>query len=184
MIKQILKFILPQTVRTKLKRQSWSFTQGIMEASGYTVALKEDFYSPLTSVKDLKATEHRWNKPSLLEGIDFDLNKMQNFLSDLLNTYKHEFSDIPPFSELVKKGYGPGFTAIDGLTLYMMIRHFKPKQYIEIGSGLSTYYCFLAAEKNALENQPLKITCIDPYPYKALTLLPSSQNNTERGARR
>jgi hypothetical protein len=30
----------------------------------------------------------------------------------------------------------------------------------------------LAAKKNALENQPLKITCIDPYPYKALTLLP------------
>jgi Methyltransferase domain len=173
MIKKILKLILPQTVRTKLKRQSWFFVQAIMEASGFTVALKEDFYSPLSSVKDLKETEHRWNKPSLLQGIDFDLKKMENFLAGLVNTYKYELSDIPPFSELVKKGYGPGFTAIDGLTLYMMIRHFKPKQYIEIGSGLSTYYCYLAAEKNALENQPLNITCIDPYPYKALTLLPS-----------
>jgi len=103
MIKQILKYILPQNVRTKLKLRSWSFIQRIMEASGYTVALKKDFYSPLTSVKDLKATEHRWNKPSLLEGIDFDLNKMENLLSNLVKTYKHEFSDILSFCELVKK---------------------------------------------------------------------------------
>lgn len=172
MIKNILKSILPQTIRTSLKLRAWSYVQRIMEANGYTVSLKEDFYSPLTSVKDLKATEHRWNKPSSLEGVDFDLKSMENLLSNLLNTYQDELCTLPPFEKLTKMGYGPGYTAVDGLTLYMMIRHLKPHRYIEVGSGLSTYYCSLAAEKNVLEGHPVCMTCIDPFPYKALTLMP------------
>ncbi len=172
MIKKILKSILPQTIRTKLKQKSWSYIQRAMEASGYNVSLKKDFYSPLTSVRDLKAKEQRWNKPSVLKGVAFDVKKMENLFSSLLTTYLAEFSSLPPFDELIKKGYGPGYTAVDGLTLYMMIRTFKPKQYIEIGSGLSTYYSALASEKNRQEGHPVKITCIDPYPYKALTSIP------------
>jgi hypothetical protein len=60
---------------------------------------------------------------------------------------------------------------VDALTLYMMIRHLKPRRYIEVGSGVSTYYCSLAAERNAAEGHPLQITCIEPYPYEKLSTI-------------
>jgi len=52
--------------------------------------------------------------------------------------------------------------------LYFMIRDIKPRRYTEIGSGVSTYYCSLAAEENAKDGKNLEITCIDPYPHDML----------------
>ena len=48
----------------------------------------------------------------------------------------------------------------------------RPRRYIEVGSGLSTYYCGLAAERNAREHKPLHITCIEPYPFEKLRTIP------------
>ena len=110
-----------------------------MELAGYTVAQRGDFYSPLTPASELKATVGRWNRPSTLEGLSYDVGQMKEALSDLLSQYLEEFSTIPPYEQLRQAGYGPGYTAIDALTLYMMIRHIKPARYVEVGSGLSTY---------------------------------------------
>ena len=96
-------------------------------------------------------------------------------MSELLSRYLDEFSEIPPYEELRKMGFGPGYTAVDALTLYMMIRHIKPKRYVEVGSGLSTYYCSLAAARNTSEGHPLVITCIEPYPYDKLSTIPGIQ---------
>src|SRR5262249_46767338 len=59
------------------------------------------------------------------------------------------------------------------LVLYMMIRHIRPKRYIEVGSGLSTYYCSLAAARNSSEGYPLAITCREPYPFEKLRTIPN-----------
>jgi hypothetical protein len=69
-------------------------------------------------------------------------------------------------------GFGPGYTAVDALTLYMMIRDLKPRHYIEVGSGVSTFYCSLAAQRNRNEGHPLQITCIEPYPFQRLSSIP------------
>jgi hypothetical protein len=136
------------------------------------VARKSDYYSPLTSVSELKSTFNRWHRPSALNGIEYDLDQMKAALSDLLSRYLPEFMDIPPYEQLDQAGWGHGYTAVDALTLYMMIRHLKPKRYVEVGSGLSTYYCSLAAARNASEGHPLVITCIEPYPFKKLFTIP------------
>ena len=54
----------------------------------------------------------------------------------------------------------------------MMVRHLKPVRYIEVGSGTSTYYCSLAAERNANEGHPLEMTCVEPRPYDKLHEIP------------
>jgi hypothetical protein len=143
-----------------------------MESAGYQVARDTDYYSPLPSVTRLQADLPRWNRPSALAGIEFDLEAMKSTLADLLNCYLAEFLTYPPYAEIRQMGFGPGYTAVDALTLYMMIRHLKPKRYIEVGSGVSTYYCSLAAEHNAAEGHPLQITCIEPYPYEKLPTIP------------
>ena len=100
------------------------------------------------------------------------LRKWKSQFSDLLSRYLDEFSLIPPYATLQKVGFGPGYTAVDALTLYMMVRHLKPRRYIEVGSGISTYYCSVAAERNAKECHPLEITCIEPHPYDQLRTIP------------
>jgi hypothetical protein len=145
-----------------------STVQNSLNKAGYTVALKADHYSPLVTAGDLKDTFERWFRPSALKGITYNLGEMQSAMSDLLCRYLSEFMEIRPYEQLQREGFGPGYTAVDALTLYMMIRDLKPRRYIEVGSGLSTYYCSLAAAKNASEGHPLTITCIEPHPFTKL----------------
>src|SRR5260370_4941255 len=52
-----------------------------------------------------------------------------------------------------------------------MLRDLKPRRYVEVGSGLSTFYCTLANQSNAQAGPPISITCIEPHPYPALKTL-------------
>jgi Methyltransferase domain len=176
-MKALARQVLPSFVWERLKRAkadvlSPANLQSFLDRYGYVVARKSDYYSPLTSVSELKSTFNRWHRPSALNGIEYDLDQMKAALSDLLSRYLPEFMDIPPYEQLDQAGWGHGYTAVDALTLYMMIRHLKPKRYGEVGSGLSTYYCSLAAARNASEGHPLVITCIEPYPFKKLFTIP------------
>lgn len=146
--------------------------QKYMELAGYNVAEKADYYSPLTSASELRRTVNRWNRPSALAGIAYDIDQMKTELSRLSSLYLDEFMTVPPYEQLRRLGYGPGYTAVDALTLYMMIRHLKPARYIEVGSGLSTYYCSLAAARNSAEGHPVAMTCIEPNPYPKLFEIP------------
>jgi len=172
-----LKWDLIARSRKVTQRISAAFAvafQRLLAAMGYTVARKSDYYSPLPPLDRLKENFERWNRPSALAGIEYDLEAMKAELQVLLSRYHEEFSAFPPFAELRKK-FGPGYTRLDALTLYSMIRQLKPKRYIEVGSGLSTYYCSLAAEKNAGEGRSLQMTCIEPHPYEKLYSLPGVQ---------
>lgn len=178
MVKRLLRCLMPgfawdfaRRVKALLIRS----LQKSLELAGYTVARKKDCYSVLPSVFQLQKTFERWNRPSRLRGLNFDLKRMEEDLSEMLHHYLDEFSSIRPFDQVKKSGFGPGYTAMDALTLYMMIRHAKPKHYIEVGSGMSTYYCSLAAAKNESEGYPLRITCIEPSPYPKLFTIPGVQ---------
>ena len=179
-MKALAKRILPPNVWNGLRRIKNDLADRMtvrhwMEVAGYDVARKADYYSPLTSVSELKANVARWNRPSALSGVAYDLGQMKEELSNLLSQYLDEFSALPPYEQLRQMGFGPGYPAVDTLTLYVMIRSIKPKRYTEIGSGLSTCYCSLAAARNAAEGHPLAITCIEPNPYDRLYTVPGIQ---------
>ncbi len=171
----MIRSIFPKSFRWWLKKEVWKGVKKSLEASGYAVSLRNYYYSPLSAVPDLKANVKRWNRPSALKGVKYDIENMKDRLTNSLSKYLSEFSALPSFEKLKEVGYGIGFTHVDALTLYMKIRQTKPKRYIEVGSGLSTYYCSLAAEKNASEGYPLQITCIEPYPYEKLYSIPGIQ---------
>ena len=179
-MKALAKQVLPASVWKGL----WSVKNAIasparvqkyMDMAGYTVAEKADYYSPLSSLGELRSTVDRWNRPSALAGISYDLEQMKRDLSDLLSHYLDEFLAFPPYETLRRAGYGPGYTAVDALTLYATLRRLKPARYLEVGSGLSTYYCSLAAARNASEGRPIAITCIEPHPYDKLRAIPGTE---------
>jgi len=94
--------------------------------------------------------------------IDFNFETQLELFSKILN-YAEEFNypenqnleDIDRY--FIKNEM---YEELDGFILYAMIRHFKPKKIIEIGSGHSTKLCVDASNKNY--NNCL-ITCIEPY---------------------
>lgn len=143
-------------------------TVKILNRFGFNVASVSDYYSVLPVTTVLKQNQQRWFKPSSLAGIKYDLAAMKQLLSELTATYADEYNALPGYAENRTKGYGPGYTAVDARVLYYMLRELKPERYIEVGSGLSTFYCSLANRANASDGSPMQITCIEPFPYPAL----------------
>lgn len=143
-----------------------------MDVCGFVVARKSDYYSPLPSRRRLKSTMARWRKPSSLLGVAYDLEEMKVTLAGLVGRYHSEFMELLPYEEALSLGFGPGYTRLDAVVLYAMLRAKKPARYVEVGSGLSTYYASLAAEKNAGDGTPMQITCVEPYPFEALKTIP------------
>jgi hypothetical protein len=146
--------------------------QWAMDVCGFVVARKSDYYSPLPSRRRLASTMARWAKPSSLLGVAYDLAGMKVTLADIVGRYHEEFRDLPPYEEVLALGFGPGYTRLDALVLYAMLRARKPARYVEVGSGLSTYYASLAGKINAREGRPMQITCVEPYPFEALKTIP------------
>lgn len=136
---------------------------------GFNIVKKADYYSVLPVLSEIEKTRERWEKPSALTGVDIDVAVLEKNLGTLADNWEAEFTRVTgDYLANTKKGFGPGYPYFDARTLYYMLREHKPKRYLEVGSGLSTYYTSLAAEQNAAEGSPLQITCIEPYPFDAL----------------
>ena len=93
---------------------------------------------------------------------------MKSRLKALQDAYYQEFEALPPYRELCEIGYGPGYTQVDAFVLYAMIRQLRPARYVEVGSGLSTYYCDLSRRQNRLLGHDTRMVCIEPYPFPKL----------------
>lgn len=144
----------------------------VFDSFGLNVSQLADYYSPLPVVSALKRNEQRWTRPSELIGVRYDLDAMRQLLIELCSRYGDEYRQLPPYDEVKKIGYGPGYTTIDAMVLYFMLRKIKPRRYIEIGSGLSTWYSSMAREQNVREGSPLHMKCIDPFPTEKLRTTP------------
>src|SRR4030042_2608669 len=151
-MKELLKAVLPDFLLNKLRGAKKNmdearFDRGVdtitknlkkyglnnnaimksLNKHGLNVSMMSDYCSPLPVMSDLEKNITRWFKPSRLAGIQFDLQAMKTMLSELISKYSDEYEKIPPYDENVKKEYGEGYTALDAMLLYFMIRDIKPK---------------------------------------------------------
>jgi|SRR5579862_612198 len=174
--------VLPDILRDYLQAARSSparIFQWGMERCGFLVTRAADYYSPLPSRRRLKQSIHRWSKPSAMRGVDYDLAAIESRLRILVDSYYREFAILPTYDRVFEMGFGPGFTRVDAIVLYAMIRAKKPRKYLEIGSGVSTYYASAAAGRNAQEGHPMNIVCIDAYPRAALSAIPGISVKTQ-----
>jgi len=139
---------------------------------GWNLTRISDYYSPLPVRGELERHQDRWNRPSELVGLNFDLEAMKGLLGEILGRYGEEYGNLPSYQESKALGYGPGFTEVDSRVVYSMIRHLKPRRYLEIGSGLSTYYAWQAARRNEAEGAPCELRAIDPYASEKVKGIP------------
>ncbi|MCP4202327.1 MAG: class I SAM-dependent methyltransferase [bacterium] len=142
-----------------------------VSAIGWEVYPSRDFYSPIPVLKELEATREQWDVPSEMVGVEYDVESIKTLLSELVSRYGAEYQALPRYQDNKRLGLGPGFTEVDAMTLYFMIRHLKPRRYTEIGSGFSTYYAWLAVNKNREEGIETSFRVVDPFPREALKKL-------------
>ncbi len=87
------------------------------EAAGFVIARRSDYYSPLPSEFELRKTAERWNRPSALTGVRYDLAAMKQRLSSLADKCLAEFAALPPYAELAGGAFGPGYPHVDAFVL-------------------------------------------------------------------
>jgi Methyltransferase domain len=128
------------------------------------------YHSPIPEQDEVLANEHIiWGPaPRTLPGID--LNEEGQLA--LLREFKQYYNALP-FEENPKNGlryylnnlwFGHG----DAIALYGMMRHFKPKRIIEIGSGFSS--AVILDTNDLFLDGSVSGTFIEPHPERLLSL--------------
>ena len=74
-----------------------------LNAIGLNVARTADYYSPLPIRSDLARSRERWDRPSDMVGVDYDLEGMKELLTRLLRAHGDEVS-LPDFADAKQVG--------------------------------------------------------------------------------
>ena len=123
----------------------------------------DHYYQPLTNpTKHLKKSL-RENR--ILKGIDWNIQKQLDILKQF--QFSDELKEFP-FEKRKDTEYyynNSMYASGDSEYLYNMVRHFKPKAIIEIGSGNSTLMAINGVNRNKAENSEYQChhICIEPY---------------------
>ncbi len=138
----------------------------IFQKAGFHVQPNLCHYpSPDTRTLDDKL----WEKESELVGLNMNSSGQLNLLNEGFSHFKKEFN-FPVEKSTTMHEYDFHLSNLtfgsggDAEVLHSMIRFFKPKRIIEIGSGFSTYIsaraCLLNEEKDGVNT---KLIAIEPY---------------------
>jgi predicted O-methyltransferase YrrM len=128
------------------------------------------FYSPVISIEDIKQRASSiWKNIDVVPGIEL-FPDAQKQLVNQLSVYYNELPFKPQQQPGVRYYFENGFYSYtDGIILYSMIRHYKPKRIIEIGSGFSSALMLDTSE--LFFDDAIKIICIEPYPERLYSLM-------------
>jgi predicted O-methyltransferase YrrM len=124
--------------------------------------IRDHYYEPLFQ------PQHLWRslrEPRALPGVDLDVSGQLALLEHL--RYPDELRSFPSARPETlgyyydNEAFGPG----DAEVLYAMLRHFKPRRMVEIGSGRSTLMAAAALRRNREldSSRTCDHVCIEPY---------------------
>ena len=132
----------------------------IWDAMGVS-PVRHHYYQPVFDVSKLPVS--LWEMPDEMVGVDFNIEGQLALLRSF--SFQAELIDVPTIEQkgtlafYHNHSYGPA----DAEMLYNMVRHFKPKRVIEIGSGYSTRMMKRALDKNKQDGLPSSHVCVEPY---------------------
>jgi hypothetical protein len=126
------------------------------------------FYQPIPDSREL--SDHLWSSPTTMPGVELNEQAQLGLLWTFAQAFREEYEQFPLISDdPLRFHFGQtAFCSVDAECLYCMIRHFKPRKLIEIGSGFTTLLAAEAIRQNEAEGHPCLFTAIDPYPPKFL----------------
>lgn len=122
------------------------------------------FHSPIPDLADLER-RRVWDARSDLPGIDFRAEAQLSLLAELGGRYSGECRwPLDPAVD-PREFYLPNVSFSYGCaaSTHCMIRRFRPRRVIEIGSGMSSRVISAALRKNG-DDMPAGYRIVDPYP--------------------
>lgn len=125
------------------------------------------FYSPVVDTNALLENQERiWSTSSELAGIDFNDSEQRRWLTEILPRHfrDYDYPDELPLDadESMFHTRNSQFSWLDSRTLFAVLREFRPRKMIEIGSGFSS---LLVADVNRrFLGGSLEFICIEPFP--------------------
>lgn len=170
----VLRYVITPIASRFLNPLVWVLAHGIPQErvknafARYDVHyLRQHYYLPIPDEVDMSFTRN-----SELVGMGLDADKAFEFMQTVMQPYKAEFNAFPIHeTQDVTQFYlvNGSFMAIDGNAYYGIIRHFKPRRVIEIGSGNSTLLAAAAIRQNVAEGaHQTALISIEPYPMPKL----------------
>ena len=128
------------------------------------------YYQPVPDTSKLR--EGLWARRSDLPGLNMNEARQLEILSLFQSSFKHEYDSLPRRSTGKPHEFyleNAAFVSVDAEMLYCMVRHFKPRRIVEIGSGMSTLLFAQAALRNEQDGCPAcDLVAIEPYPNDVL----------------
>lgn len=119
------------------------------------------FYQPIPDTRTLP--ESLWTKASELVGIDLNDAVQLDLLRNCFPKFRDEYSNFPTLAPAEPPQFyfdNGRFGGTDALAAYCMVRHFRPRTIIEIGSGFSS----LISGQAAMRNGGPALVCVEPFP--------------------
>lgn len=126
--------------------------------------VRHHYYEPFVSPSDLR---HPLTKDRTIVGLDLNVPEQLKLMNEF--SYTQELSSLPHSNPGDLRYYydNDAFKSGDSEYLYSMIRHFKPRRLVEIGSGFSTLIALEAISKNKQEDKSYQceMICIEPFEH-------------------
>lgn len=129
-----------------------------------------DFHSPVPDLEDLESRKV-WDRRSDLVGVDFRPDAQGAFLLKIATEFGRE-CDWPPNSsgdqhEFYTENQSFSYGCAAGT--HCILRHFKPRHVIEVGSGNSSLVIAKALSLNAQDtSEEAEYISVDPYPQSMI----------------
>ena len=123
------------------------------------------FYSPVVDPAAIAQTRVWPYRPDI-RGIDFNDASHVQILSELFPRFMRDY-DYPPELPVTPTltsffDNNPNFSMLDAPALFVLLRAWKPRRIIEVGSGFTTL--LMADVNRRFLGREVSISCIDPYP--------------------
>ena len=131
--------------------------------------LPAHYYASEPNIIELERTLNRWIQPSAMVGVSMDADRQLAELRRVCMPFRAEYLGNDAYNSAVAERYGPGFGYVEAQLLHAVLRSYRSRRVIEVGSGVSTRCAEAALQRNAeAGNERGVITCIEPYPSPEL----------------
>lgn len=128
------------------------------------------FYEPIPDTRQLDPS--LWEGVREMPGIDLRVEEQLDRLRRFAARYRPEYERFPFASTGTPHEYFDNngqFASTDAEVLHCMLRDYRPRRVIEVGSGFSSLVAAAALRLNAREDGPAgELICIEPYPNETL----------------
>lgn len=163
MIKELYKRLITKLPYVKETKQELTYVRSKLAfPPGH-------YYSPIFIGKQND------DRPGFFHGIDLKTQEQLN----LLEIFSELISEFPfqgaPTKNCRFSMDNEFYTGVDAYTLFCFLRHFRPKQVLEVGSGFSSALMLDTKERFELD---VSFKFIEPFPERLLSLI-SQQDETQ-----